>query len=149
MGVQNPLLSQACNLTAGKMPMLSNIEFTEDETSEVERLAVGRRVTELGPRRKESSMLMGFVHGNLRLPILIVCGDKLYLVDFDCGRKEIIATLPDVRLRPILREGRGDVRITKANDVGVLDDAKELLRGDIEKKRGKRRPAQNTHVLSQ
>jgi hypothetical protein len=94
-------------------------------------------------------MLMGFVHGDLRLPNLIVCGDKLYLVDFDCGRKEIIATLPDVRPRPILREGRGDVRITEANDVGVLDDAEELLRGDIEKKRGKRRPAQNTHVPSQ
>lgn len=130
--------------------MRSNIEFTEDETSEVERLAVGRRVTELGPRRKESSMLMGFVHGDLRLPNLIVCGDKLYLVDFDCGlgRKEIIATLPDVRLRPILREGRGDVRVTEANDVGVLDDAEVLLGGDIEKKRGKKRPAQSTYVLS-
>jgi hypothetical protein len=40
-----------------------------------------------------------------------------------------------------LREGRGDVRITKANDVRVLDDAKELFRGEIEKKRGKKRPA--------
>jgi hypothetical protein len=38
MEVQSPMLSQACNLTAGKMSMLSNIEFTEDETSEVERL---------------------------------------------------------------------------------------------------------------
>jgi hypothetical protein len=33
----------------------------------------------------------GFVHGDLRFPKLIVCGDKLYLVDsaaFDCGGKE-------------------------------------------------------------
>ena len=33
------------------LKLLSNIEFTEDETSEVERLAVGRRATELGLRR--------------------------------------------------------------------------------------------------
>jgi hypothetical protein len=43
------MLSQACSLTAGKMSkLLSNIEFTEDESSEVERLAMGTRVTELG-----------------------------------------------------------------------------------------------------
>jgi hypothetical protein len=43
------MLSQACNLTAGKISKL--LRNTEDETSEVERLAVGRRVTELGLRR--------------------------------------------------------------------------------------------------
>ena len=45
--------------------------------------------------------------------------------------------------------GRGDVRITKAIDVGVLEDPKELPRGDIEEKRGKKRPAQSTYVPSQ
>jgi len=59
-----------------------------------------------------------------------------------------MATLRDVRLRPILQEGRGDARITKANDVRVLGDAKEVLRGEIEKKRRKKRPAQSTHVPS-
>lgn len=77
---------------------------------------------------------------DLRFPTIIVCGDKLYWVDLaDWGGnpgKEGGATPPDIRLRLIVREGRGDVRITKANDVRVLDDAKELLKGEIEKKRG-------------
>ena len=49
----SPIVSQAGNLTAGKVSkLLSNIEFAKDETSEVERLAVGRRtVIELGLRR--------------------------------------------------------------------------------------------------
>jgi tRNA A-37 threonylcarbamoyl transferase component Bud32 len=47
----------------------------------------------------------GFVHGDLRLPNIIVCGDKLYLVNFDWGGKEGDATLPDVRLCPIFTRG--------------------------------------------
>jgi hypothetical protein len=35
------------------------------------------------------------------------------------------------------------------NDVKVLDDAKGLLREEIEKKRGKKQPAQSTHDPSQ
>lgn len=46
------MVSQAGNPTAGKVSkLLSNTEFAKDETSEVERLAVGRTVTELGLRR--------------------------------------------------------------------------------------------------
>ncbi len=44
------------------------------------------------------------------------------------------------RFCPILiTSGPRNARITIANDVWVLDDPEELLRGEIEKKRGKKR----------
>ncbi|KAI0273952.1 hypothetical protein BGY98DRAFT_936205 [Russula aff. rugulosa BPL654] len=75
--------------------------------------------------------------------LAVVCGYKLCLVGSTLTEeaKEGDATLPDVRLPLIPREHRGDIRITKADDVRVLDDTEELLRGKIEKKQDKKRPA--------
>ena len=89
------------------------------------------------------------------LPILaapslaIVCGYKLCLVGSTLTEEaKGDATLPDVRLPLIPREHRGNIRITKADYVRVLDDTEELLRGKIAKKQDKKRPAHSTHIPS-
>ena len=73
----------------------------------------------------------GYVHGDLRVPNFIVDGERLLLVDFDWGDKEGHATFPDIPLLPILREGRGVMKITQHHDNTVLTDTMREIKGKM------------------
>jgi hypothetical protein len=69
----------------------------------------------------------GYVHGDLRPPNFIVDGDKLLLVDFDFGGKEMEVTFPDASLHPILRKNRSETHPTRWRDKLVLEDTKAQI----------------------